>query len=80
MSDIASTKVNFFGPLRKFWSRRTGKCFGYRTEFEQNNGVRAEFQAEYVIFTSTAFYEQNLSKSTSHRLFVPINRQVHNYY
>ena len=42
MSDIASTTVKFFGPLSKFKARTAGTFFGYRAEFEQNNGVRAE--------------------------------------
>ena len=46
MSDIDSTKAKFLGALPKFEARRARKLFGYRAEFEQNNVVRAEFQAE----------------------------------
>ena len=46
MSDIASTKLKFFGPLPKFQVRRAGNVFRYRAELEQNNGVRAKFRAE----------------------------------
>ena len=46
MSDFASTKLKFLGPLTKFQVRRAKNFFGYRGEFEQKNGVRAEFRAE----------------------------------
>ena len=34
MSDIASTKLKFFGSLSKFQVRRAKNVFGYRAEFE----------------------------------------------
>ena len=46
MSDIASTKLKFFGPLNQFQVQRAGNGFGYRAEFEQNKDVQAEFRAE----------------------------------
>ena len=70
MSDIAKTTRKLFGPLPKFQTQTAGKVFGYRAEFEQDNGVRTEFRAEKAIFMSIAgrqnkpFFEQNLSKPT----------------
>ena len=61
-------------------ARKAEKFVGHRAEFEQNLGVRAEFRAEYAIFTSTAgrqnkpFYEQNLSKPTGVRYEVALAR------
>ena len=46
MSDITRTKVKFFVHLPEFQARRAANFFGYRTEFEKDNVVRAEFREE----------------------------------
>ena len=74
MSDIAGTKVKFFGPLSP---RRAGNFDGNRAELEQNNGAESRILSRTeAIFISIAgrqnqpSYEQNLSKPSGKLIVV----------